>query len=168
MNKKALGDSGEQFVSDFLSHYKYNCEIHPRTYKILHLPNGKTIVVSSDNDYYNSFDVKAEGPYYMIYAQVKYMPGPTVTSGHISQAMKNIDRNYPYDFPYQKIQVWMVWKEWVKNGNERRHKEWFFRVWERGKPIEHNENGHHVFEWVWKEITDDVRKEYDEARKEMK
>ena len=104
------------------------CEIHPRTYKILHLPNGKTIVVSSDNDYYNSFDVKAEGPYYMIYAQVKYMPGPTVTSGHISQAMKHIDRNYPYDFPYQRIQIWQVWRYWIKT--PRRHKEFGFRVWD--------------------------------------
>ena len=141
MNKKALGDSGEQFVSDFLSHHKYNCEIHPRTYKILHLPNGKTIVVSSDNDYYNSFDVKAEGPYHMIYAQVKYMPSATISSGHISQAMKNIDRNYPYDFPYQKIQVWMVWKQWVKE--PRRHKEFKFRVWER-----HLDNG----SFIWEEI----------------
>ena len=74
MNKKAIGDTAEHFVSDYLSNLGYKCEIHPRTYKIIHLKEGKTIVVSSDNDYHNSFDVKAEGPDCMIYAQVKFMP----------------------------------------------------------------------------------------------
>ncbi|KPV42711.1 hypothetical protein SE19_09165, partial [Acidiplasma aeolicum] len=129
MNKKESGDEAEHFVADYLSDYRYKCEIHPRTYKILHLPDGRTIVVSRDNDYHNSFDVKAEGYFNMIYAQVKLMPGPTVSSGHISDAMQKIDKNYPYNFPYQRIQVWMVWKEWVKQ--PRRHKEFKFRVWER-------------------------------------
>ena len=142
MNTREKGDMAEHFVSDYFSAREYACEIHPRTYKVLHLPGNKTIVVSSDNDYHNSFDVKAEGPYHMIYAQVKYMPGATVSSGHISQAMKNIDKNYPYDFPYQKIQVWMVWKEWVKE--PRRHKEFKFRVWER-----HLNNR----SFIWEEIS---------------
>ncbi len=129
MNKKAAGDEAEHFVADYLTAYGYKCEIHPRTYKVIHLKGGKTIVVSSDNDYHNSFDVKAEGPDCMIYAQVKFMPDGTVSSGHISTAKETIDKNYPYDFTYQRIQVWQVWKEWVKVPN--RHKEFKFRVWER-------------------------------------
>ena len=49
MNKREKGDSAEQFVADYLSHLGYKCEIHPRTYKVIHLKGGKTIVVSSDN-----------------------------------------------------------------------------------------------------------------------
>lgn len=165
---KQKGDDGEKFAESVIQTIHYVTEIHPRTYKPVYLPNGKKIMVSQDNDYHNSFDIKGERYDGMLYSQVKWYPSGTINGGHIADAKDKIDRNYPYYFPYQKIQVWMVWKEWVKNGNERRHKEWFFRVWERGKPIEYNENGHHVFEWVWKEITDDVRKEYDEARKEMK
>ena len=141
MNKREKGDSAEQFVADYLSSLGYKCEIHPRTYKVIHLKGGKSIVVSSDNDYHNSFDVKAEGPDYMIYAQVKFMPDGTVSSGHISNAKETIDKNYPYDFAYQRIQVWQVWKEWVKK--PRRHKEFGFRVWER-----HLDNG----SFIWEEI----------------
>ena len=79
MNKRELGDEGEHFVADYLSRRHYATEIHPRTFKVLHLPNGKTIVVSKDNDYHNSFDVKAEGQYNMIYAQVKFMPSGIVS-----------------------------------------------------------------------------------------
>ena len=129
MNKKSIGDTAEHFVADYLTSLGYKCEIHPRTYKVLHLKGGKTIVVSSDNDYHNAFDVKAEGQSYMIYAQVKFMPDGTVSSGHISDAKDKIDRNYPHDFSYQRIQVWQVWKEWVKSPH--RHKEFKFRVWER-------------------------------------
>lgn len=141
MNKRELGDEGEHFVADYLSRRHYATEIHPRTFKVLHLPNGKTIVVSKDNDYHNSFDVKAEGQYNMIYAQVKFMPSGIVSSGNISTGMKKIDKNYPYNFPYQRLQVWMVWKEWVPK--PRRHKEFRFRVWER-----HINNGC----FIWKEI----------------
>ena len=128
MNKRELGDEGEHFVADYLSQRHYATEIHPRTFKVLHI-KGKTIVVSQDNDYHNSFDVKAECPYHMIYAQVKMMPSGIVSSGNISAAMKKIDRDYPYNFLYQRIQVWGVWKEWVPK--PRRHKEFRFRVWER-------------------------------------
>ena len=83
MNKKSVGDTAEHFVSDYLTSLGYKCEIHPRTYKVIHLKGGKTIVVSSDNDYHNAFDVKAEGKSYMIYSQVKFMPDGTVSSGHI-------------------------------------------------------------------------------------
>ena len=50
MNKKAIGDTAEHFVADYLSNLGYKCEIHPRTYKVIHLKGGKSIVVSSDND----------------------------------------------------------------------------------------------------------------------
>ena len=141
MNKKAIGDTTEHFVADYLTSLGYKCEIHPRTFKTIHLKNGKTIVVSSDNDYHNAFDVKAEGQSYMIYAQVKFMPDGTVSSGHISDAKDKIDKNYPYDFPYQRIQVWQVWKEWIKT--PRRHKEYRLRVWER-----HSNDG----SFIWREI----------------
>ena len=141
MNKKAIGDTAEKFVADYLSMFGYKCEIHPRTYKVLHLKGGKTIVVSTDNDYHNSFDVKARGPHDMIYAQVKFMPDGTVSSGHISDAKRNINKNYPYNFPYQRILVWMVWEEWVKEPH--RHKEFKCRVWERHR---NNET------FIWKEI----------------
>ena len=167
-SKKQKGDDGEKFVASVLQIIHYVTEIHPRTYKSLFI-KGKRILVSQDNDYHNSFDVKGERYDGMLYSQVKWYPSGTINSGNIADAKRTIDRNYPYYFPYQRIQIWMVWKEWVKNGNERRHEEWFFRVWEREKPIEHNEKGYHYFfEWVWKEITDDVRREYEEANKEIK
>ena len=62
----------------------------------------------------------------------------------------------------------MVWKEWVKRPGERRHKEWNFRVWQRFNPVEHNENGYHFFKWIWKEITDEVRKEYESYHTSIK
>ena len=141
MNKKAIGDAAEQFVADYLTSLGYKCEIHPRTYKVLHLKGGKSIVVSSDNDYHNAFDVKAEGESCMIYAQVKLMPDKTVSSGHIPDAKVKINKNYPYDFAYQRIQVWQIWKEWVKTPH--RHKEFRFRVWER-----HMNDG----SFIWEEI----------------
>ena len=150
MNKKAIGDTAEKFVADYLSMFGYKCEIHPRTYKVLHLKGGKTIVVSTDNDYHNSFDVKAEGPNDMIYAQVKFMPDGTVSSGHISHAKRNIDKNYPYNFHYQRIQVWMVWKEWVKE--PRRHREFKVRVWERTGYDEKVVSGIHKIVGRWEEI----------------
>ena len=150
MNKKAIGDTAEHFVADYLSRFGYKCEIHPRTHKVLHLKGGKTIVVSQDNDYHNAFDVKAEGPDCMIYAQVKFMPDGTVSSGHISHAKRNIDKNYPYNFTYQKIQVWMVWKEWVKEPH--RHREFKVRVWERRGYDEKVVSGIHKIVGRWEEI----------------
>jgi hypothetical protein len=150
MNKKAIGDAAEKFVADYLSNLGYKCEIHPRTHKVVHLPHNKTIVVSQDNDYHNSFDVKAEGPDCMIYAQVKFMPDGTVSSGHISHAKRNIDKNYPYNFTYQKIQVWMVWKEWVKEPH--RHREFKVRVWERRGYDEKVVSGIHKIVGRWEEI----------------
>ena len=141
MNKKAVGDAAEQFVADYLTSLGYKCEIHPRTYKVIHLKGGKAIVVSSDNDYHNAFDVKAECHEHMIYAQVKFMPNGTVSSGHISNAKETVDKNYPYDFAYQRIQVWQIWKEWVKTPH--RHKEFMYRVWER-----HMNDG----SFIWEEI----------------
>ena len=159
--RKQKGDIGEQFVSSILESMGYVTEIHPRTFRQVYLKGGRKLMVSQDNDYHRSFDVKGERHDGMIYAQVKWSRSGAVSSGHISDARRKIDKHYPYFFPYQRLQVWMVWRDWVKNGNERRHKEWFFRVWERGKPIEHNENGYHFFEWPWKEITDEVKKEYE-------
>lgn len=150
MNKKAIGDTAEHFVADYLSHLGYKCEIHPRTYKVIHLKGGKNIVVSSDNDYHNSFDVKAEGPDCMIYAQVKFMPDGTVSSGHISDAKDTINRNYPYNFAYQRIQVWQVWKEWVKEPH--RHREFKVRVWERRGYDEKVVSGIHKIVGRWEEI----------------
>ena len=176
-SKKQKGDDGEKFTASVLQIMHYVTEIHPRTYKSLFI-KGKRMLVSKDNDYHNSFDVKGERYDGMLYSQVKWMSSGETVRSDVKKARDKIDKNYPYYFPYQKIQVWMVWKEWVKNGNERRHKEWFFRVWERGvkiyktiEPVEQSEYYHHKyhsFEWVWKEITDDVRKEYDKARKEMR
>ena len=113
------------------------------------------------HSYHNSFDLKGEREDGMLYSQVKWYTSGSISGGHIADAKRTIDRNYPYYFPYQKIQIWMVWKEWVKRPGERRHKEFFFRVWQRGEPIEHNKDGYHFFEWPWKEITDEVRKEYE-------
>ncbi len=160
-SNKQKGDEGEKFAYSVMTTIRYITEIHPRTFRPVYLPNGKKIMVSQDNDYHNSFDLKGERYDGMLYSQVKWMSSGETVRSDVKKARDKIDKNYPYYFPYQKIQVWMVWRDWVKNGNERRHKEWFFRVWERGKPIEHNENGYHFFEWPWKEITDEVKKEYE-------
>ena len=165
---KKKGDEGEMFVSSVLQVIRYITEIHPRTYRPVFLPNGKRIMVSQDNDFHNSFDVKGERVDGMLYAQVKWYKSGIIDGGHIAAARRTINKNYPYFFPYQKIQIWMVWKEWVKRPGERRHKEFFFRVWQRGKPIEYNENGYHFFKWIWKEITDEVKKEYESYHTSVK
>jgi hypothetical protein len=166
--KKQKGDLGEQFVSSTLEKIGYITETHPRTHRVIYLKGGKQVMISQDNDYHNSFDVKAEGQECMIYAQVKWFKSGTVNSGHISDARRKINKNYPYFFPYQRLQVWMVWKEWASTPGQRRHKEWNFRVWQRGEPIEYNENGYHFFKWIWKEITDEVRKEYESYHTSIK
>ena len=160
-SNKQKGDEGEKFAYSVMTTIRYITEIHPRTFRPVYLPNGKKIMVAQDNDYHNSFDLKGEREDGMLYSQVKWHPSGSINGGHIADAKRTIDRNYPYYFPYQKIQIWMVWKEWVKRPGERRHKEFFFRVWQRGEPIEYNENGYHFFKWIWKEITDEVRKEYE-------
>ena len=160
-SNKQKGDEGEKFAYSVMTTIRYITEIHPRTFRPVYLPNGKKIMVAQDNDYHNSFDLKGERYDGMLYSQVKWMSSGETVRSDVKKARDKIDQNYPYYFSYQKIQVWMVWRDWVKNGNERRHKEWFLRVWERGKPIEHNENGYHFFEWPWKEISDEVRKEYE-------
>ena len=167
-SNKQKGDEGEIFVSSVLQVIRYITEIHPRTYRPVFLPNGKRIMVSQDNDFHNSFDIKGERADGMLYTQVKWYPTGAINGGHIAQAKKNIDKNYPYFFPYQKIQIWMVWKEWIKRPGERRHKEWNFRVWQRYEPIEQNENGYHFFKWVWKEITYEVREEYESYQNPIK
>ena len=159
--KKQKGDLGEQFVSGVLNQIGYISEIHPRTYRTVYLKGGKKMMVSQDNDYHNSFDVKGEREDGMVYAQVKWFKSGTVNSGHISDARRKIDKNYPYFFPYQRLQVWMVWKEWASTPGQRRHKEWKFRVWQRFGMIEGRIRGIHTFIWDWKEVTEDVRKEYD-------
>lgn len=167
-SNKQKGDEGEIFVSSVLQVIRYITEIHPRTYRPVFLPNGKRIMVSQDNDFHNSFDIKGERADGMLYAQVKWYKSGIIDGGHIAAARRTINKNYPYFFPYQKIQIWMVWKEWVKRPGERRHKEWNFRVWQRYEPIEHNENGYHFFKWVWKEITDEVREEYESYQNPIK
>ena len=160
-SNKQKGDEGEKFAYSVMTTIRYITEIHPRTFRPVYLPNGKKIMVAQDNDYHNSFDLKGERYDGMLYSQVKWMSSGETVRSDVKKARDKIDQNYPYYFSYQKIQVWMVWRDWVKNGNERRHKEWFFRVWQRGEPIEYNENGYHFFKWIWKEITDEVRKEYE-------
>ena len=160
-SNKQKGEEGEEFAHSVMTTIRYITEIHPRTFRPVCLPNGKKIMVAQDNDYHNSFDLKGERYDGMLYSQVKWMSSGETVRSDVKKARDKIDQNYPYYFSYQKIQVWMVWRDWVKNGNERRHKEWFFRVWQRGEPIEYNENGYHFFKWIWKEITDEVKKEYE-------
>ena len=124
MNKKKKGDEGETFVASVLKELGYLVEIHPRTFRMIYL-QGKRIQVSKDNDYHNLFDIKAERYDGMIYAQVKVEEEKVNTS----TAQRLIDRDYPYEFPYQRIQTWQVWKEWVSE--PRRHKEFRFRIQER-------------------------------------
>ena len=128
-SRKKKGDEAEKFVAETIkkiTDYLYLVEIHPRTFRLLHL-GGKVIQVSQDNDYHNLFDVKAEGPEYMIYIQVKFEE----EKSNVSKAQKDIDTYYPYEFPYQRIQTWQVWEEWVKPEKGRRHKEFRFRIQER-------------------------------------
>ena len=166
--KKQKGDLGEQFVSSCLDKIGYITEIHPRTYRTVYLKGGKKILVSLDNDYHNSFDVKGEREDGMIYAQVKWFTSGTVNSGHISDARRKINKNYPYFFPYQRLQVWMVWKEWVSTPGQRRHKEWNFRVWQRFGMIEGRIRGIHAFTWDWKEVTSDMKKEWESYQDPIK
>ena len=158
---KKKGDDGEKFVFFVLKAMGYISEMHPRTFRPVFLKGGMQVMVSQDNDYHNAFDLKAERYDHMIYAQVKWMSSGETVRNDIKEARENIEKKYPYFFPYQRLQVWMVWREWVKRANERRHKEWRFRVWQRGKPEEINERGIHFFKWDWKEVTEEVRKEYE-------
>lgn len=126
MNKKQIGDDTEKFVANKFISYTFLTEIHPRTHKMI-FTKGKKIYVSQDNDYHNLFDIKAERYDFMIYSQVKY----EIDKGNTSHAQKDIDTYYPYEFPYQKIQTWQVWKDWIKEPRRQRHKEYFYRVQER-------------------------------------
>ena len=121
---KKKGDEAEQFVALKMKEKYPLVEVHPRTFRIIYI-KGRQIQVSRDNDYHNLFDNKAEGPQGMLYAQVKVED----EKANVSKAQKDIDRDYPYEFPYQKIQTWQVWKEWVKEPH--RHKEFRFRIQER-------------------------------------
>ena len=124
--RKKKGDDAEKFVAGILKERGYMVEIHPRTFRIIYI-HGKPIQVSKDNDYYNLFDVKAEASDHMIYAQVKFEN----EKANVSKAQKDIDRDFPYEFGYQKIQTWQVWDEWVKPEKGRRHKEFEYRIQER-------------------------------------
>ena len=133
---KQIGNEGEKFVAGYLSGVRYVVEIHPRTSRPIMkkdgtpvFVNGRPLRVSSDNDYHNNFDLKAERMDNMIYAQVKVQK--TDKKEHMSTAQKDIDHDYPYQFPYQRIQTWQLWKEWVKPEKGRRHKEFRFRIQER-------------------------------------
>jgi hypothetical protein len=124
--KKRKGDEAEKFVADVLKERGYLVEIHPRTFRIIYI-HGKPIQVSKDNDYYNLFDVKAEASGHMLYAQVKFEN----EKANVSTAQKDIDRDFPYEFGYQKIQTWQVWDEWIKPEKGRKHKEFRYRIQER-------------------------------------
>lgn len=150
MNRKQKGNEGEQFVADYLRKLGFVVETHPRTFRRIFI-KGRELYISQDNDYHNCFDVKAEGVESMIYAQVKYMPDRTASSGHISSARSKIDRAYPYTFPYVRVQVWQVWKEWISKPN--RHKEFYFRIWERHGYHEEMKGSIHVIRGTWDEIT---------------
>lgn len=125
-SRKKKGDEGEKFVFDIFVSLNFLTELHPRTFRLIFV-NGKRIQVSQDNDYHNHFDIKAERYDFMVYAQVKFETAKTNTS----TAQKLIDRDYPYEFPYQRIQTWQVWKEWVKPEKGKRHKEFRYIIQER-------------------------------------
>ena len=125
-NSRKTGDDAEKFVAEVMKASGFVAEIHPRTFRIIYI-HGKPIQVSKDNDYHNLFDVKAEGPEYMIYIQVKVEE----EKSNVSTAQKDIDTYYPYEFPYQRIQTWQIWKEWVKPEKGRRRKEYRYRIQER-------------------------------------
>lgn len=129
MNTRQIGDMGEKAVAEALAKLGYVVEIHPRTFKLIHLGPKKVIQVSQDNDYHTCFDVKAEGPSSMLYVQVKL--NSEKKSNHIAEARHKIDKAYPYSFFYQRIQVWEAERIWVSQPH--RHKEFRFRVWERKK-----------------------------------
>ena len=124
VSNKEKGDEAEQFVATTMREKYPLVEVHPRTYRPIYI-NGKRILVSKDNDYHTLFDNKAEGPQGMLYAQVKLGD----KKHNISTAQKSIDKDFPYEFSYMKIQTWQVWKEWVKEPH--RHKEFRFRIQER-------------------------------------
>ena len=124
MSTRKVGDDGEQFVADLFRKNGFIVEVHPRTFRTLYL-HGKKMQISKDNDYHNVFDVKAERSDCMVYAQVKVEEKKSNTS----LAQKHIDVYFPYEFPYQKIQTWMLWKEWV--AEPRRHKEFRYIIQER-------------------------------------
>ena len=128
MNTKQKGNEGEKFVAGFLVNLGFLVEIHPRSSRPVFVA-GKRIYVSSDNDYHNLFDVKAERSDCMIYAQVKF--DSQGDKHNISTAQKDIDRDYPHQFSYQRIQTWQLWKEWIKPDRGRRYKEFRFRIEER-------------------------------------
>ena len=119
---KQIGDLAEKAVAEALRKQGYIAEIHPRTFRLIHTGK-KLIQISQDNDYHNCFDVKAEGEKDMIYAQVKVGPK------NIAAAKHKIDKLYPYNFPYLRIQIWQAERVWV--AKPRRHKEFTFRVWVR-------------------------------------
>lgn len=123
MNTRKKGDEGEKYVADLLRKHGFVVEVHPRTFRRLYL-HGKPMQISKDNDYHNLFDVKAEGAEYMIYAQVKVEK----TKSNTSSAQRLIDLIYPYEFPYQRIQTWMLRKEWT---GPPRHKEFRHTIQER-------------------------------------
>ena len=163
-SRKEKGDEGEKFVLFALKEMGYVTELHPRTYRPIYLPSKKVIMVSKDNDYHNAFDVKGERSDGMIYVQVKWVNSSAINGGNVSDARKTIDKMYPFYFPYQKIQVWMVWREWTQRQGERRHKEWFFRVWQRDGIAERKERSIHVFVWQWRGVTDIMRNEFESYR----
>lgn len=120
-SKNKTGDEGEKFVHDKLIEMGYLSETHPRTFRLIYI-NGKRIQVSQDNDYYRLFDEKSESRKWMIYSQVKIEDSKANTSA----AQKEIDKSYPYEFPYQRILTWQLWKE-----KEGRKTEMKFRIQER-------------------------------------
>jgi len=134
MSTRKKGDEGEKFVADYLSQLGFITEIHPRTSRPVIGKNGKPIYhngiplrISSDNDYFNVFDLYGLRNDYMIFVQVKVRTDGT--KDNMSSAQKKIDLLYSYEFPYQKIQVWQLWKEWSQEG--RKHKEFKIRIQER-------------------------------------
>ena len=125
-NSRKTGDDAEKFVAEIMKASGFVVEIHPITFRIIYF-HGKPIQVSKDNDYHNLFDVKAEASGHMIYAQVKV----EIEKANVSRSQRGIDTYYPYEFPYQRIQTWQVWKEWVKPEKGRRRKEYRYRIQER-------------------------------------
>lgn len=113
-------------MADFLRKNGFVVEVHPRTFRTLYL-HGKRMQVSKDNDYHTVFDVKAEKSEFMVYAQVKI--DKYGNKHNVSTAQKHIDIYFPHEFPYQRIQTWMLWKGGV--AEPRRHKEFQFIVQER-------------------------------------